>query len=116
MGMLLVSVLTKGKACRLPSTLKTEELETQYLEYSHHAECRMKCRNISEQEIKYILKKGSINYSKSGVHDTPCPTYAVEGKTSDGQSLRIIVADCDTISKIVTAIDLNLEKDTCECK
>jgi hypothetical protein len=101
LGMLVVSMVYKGKGCQLPSSSKLEELSWQKLEYTKHGECRMKCRNITEAEIK---------------HDKPYPTYAIEGSTTEGQSLRIIIADCDTISKVVTAIDLKMEHDSCDCK
>ncbi len=116
LGMLAVSMLYKGKGCQLPSSAKLEELSWQKLEYTKHGECRMKCRDITEAEIKQLLKSGKVNYDKSNVHDTPYPTYAIEGPTADGQTLRIIIADCDTISKVVTAIDLKMEHDSCDCK
>lgn len=115
LGCLLVNIITKGKACQMPGTVKLEELNFQPLEYTKHATCRMQCRGISESEIKQLLLNGSVNYSKSEVHAAPCPKYAVEGNTADGQHIRIIVGDCDSISKIITAIDLNLEKDSCNC-
>ncbi len=34
------------------------------LVFTRHARCRMDCRHITVQEIKEILDKGSINYSK----------------------------------------------------
>jgi hypothetical protein len=116
LGMLVVSMVYKGKGCQLPSSSKLEELSWQKLEYTKHGECRMKCRNITEAEIKQLLKHGKVNFDKSGVHDKPYPTYAIEGSTTEGQSLRIIIADCDTISKVVTAIDLKMEHDSCDCK
>ncbi len=120
LGILIVSFVYKGKGCQMPASAKLEELSWQKLEYTKHGECRMKCRGITEAEIKQILKTGKINYDKSEVHDFPCPTYAIEGTTSDGQSLRIVIADCDTISSVVTAIDLNRTTkeevaDTCKC-
>ena len=116
LGCLLVSILFKGRSCQMPGSVKLEELSFQKLELTQHGECRMKCRNISEAEIKEVLKTGKINYDKSNVRDTPCGTYAVEGKTSEGQEVRIVIADCDTISRVVTAIDLKMENDTCDCK
>ena len=116
LGLLVVSFIYKGKGCQLPGSAKLEELSYQKLEYTKHGSCRMQCRGISEEEIKSLLKEGKINYDKSEVHDKPCGTYAVEGKTKDGQQVRIIIADCDTISKVVTAIDLNVEHDSCDCK
>ena len=85
-----------------------------YLEYTAHAKCRMKCRNISQAEVEEIMKDGKINYSKSDVKDKPCPTYALEGFTSDNQRVRIVFAQCDLKTKVVTSIDLNTDWD-CHC-
>lgn len=116
LGLLVVSFIYKGKGCQLPASAKLEELSYQKLEYTKHGSCRMVCRGITEEEIKVVLKSGKINYDKSDVHDKPCGTYAVEGTTQDGQQVRIVIADCDTISKVVTAIDLRIDQDTCSCK
>ena len=122
LGLLAVSVIYKGKGCQLPSSSKMEELGWQKLEYSKHGACRMECRHITEAEIRELLGngatvgKGKVNYDKSDVHDKPYPTYAIEGTTNSGKNIRIVIADCDTISKVVTAIDLKNDKDSCECK
>lgn len=115
LGLMMVVVIFRGRSCEMPGSRKLAELEHQKLEYSKHATCRMLCRNITEAEIKQILKSGKVNYDKSNVHEKPYGTYAVEGIAVDGKSLRIIIADCDTISKVVTAIDLMMEKDSCDC-
>jgi len=116
LGVLAVSVLYKGKGCQMPGSAKMEELSYQKLELTQHGECRMACRGITLEEIKSLLKSGKVNYDKSEVRAEPCGKYAVEGTTADGQSIRVIIADCDTISKVVTAIDLKMENDTCDCK
>jgi hypothetical protein len=116
LGLLAVSFIYKGKGCKMPSSVKLEELNYQKLEYTQHGECRMKCRNITEEELKQAMKSGKVNYDKSEVHDKPCPTYAIEGLTASGKKLRIVIADCDTTSRVVTAIDLNMENDSCDCK
>ena len=100
----------------MPGSAKMEELSYQKLELTQHGECRMACRGISLEEIKALMKSGKVNYDKSEVRAEPCGKYAVEGTTADGQSIRVIIADCDTISKVVTAIDLKMENDTCDCK
>lgn len=115
LGVLVVSVVYKGKGCQMPASVKLAELASQKLEYTQHGSCRMQCRNITAGEIKIALQTGKINYDKSNVRDKPYGTYAVEGNTADGQSIRIIIADCDTISRVVTAIDLKQENDTCNC-
>ncbi len=115
LGILLVSILFKGRGCKMPGSVKLDELAAQKLELTDHAECRMECRSITLEEIKAVLKSGKINYDKSNVHEKPYGTYAVEGNSADGQQLRIVIADCDTISRLVTAIDLRQENDTCKC-
>ena len=84
------------------------------IEYTQHAQCRMQCRHISKNDVNDIVRSGEINYAKSDVEDKPCPTYALQGYTNDGQHLRVIFAQCDTKTKVVTAYDL--EKDfECHC-
>ena len=83
--------------------------------YTKHAKCRMDCRQIDASEVKEILKEGTINYKKSNLKDTPCPTYAVEGITHDQQRVRLVVGDCSSQASIITVIDLENEFE-CECE
>lgn len=74
----------------------------------------MDCRQISRKEINEIMEKGVINLSKSDRRDRPCPTYALQGRTSDGDYIRVIFAQCDDETRVVTCY--NLEKDfDCDC-
>ena len=86
------------------------------INYSKHARCRMECRHISEAEVKDILQNGKINYSKSEIGNNPdCQKkYALEGKTNDGQRVRIIFAPCSSEVTVVTVIDLGKEWE-CDC-
>ena len=84
------------------------------LVYTKHGRCRMDCRQISQNDINDIMRTGEINYAKTDVNDMPCPTYAVQGYSNDGQHLRVIFAQCKTKTKVVTCYDL--EKDfECNC-
>lgn len=87
--------------------------------YTSHARCRMECRDISENEVEYILDSGIINEAKSQEEndeaDGHCPTYALEGNTKDGQHVRIVFGACDKITKVITAIDLGNEHE-CNCR
>lgn len=85
-----------------------------YIEYTEHAKCRMQCRKISQAEVEEIMKEGKINYTKSDVEEKPCPVYALEGVTNDNQRVRIVFAQCDFKTKVVTAIDLETEWE-CYC-
>ncbi|MBT8195123.1 MAG: DUF4258 domain-containing protein [Bacteroidia bacterium] len=84
------------------------------LVYTKHALCRMDCREVRKDEIRQILELGKINNNKSDAGDRPCPTLAYEGVSNDGQHLRIIIANCSNVSKVVTAIDLDNEYN-CYC-
>ena len=85
-----------------------------HLYYTRHALCRMDCREISKEDINEIMRKGIINFNKSNRRDRPCPTFALQGETSDGEKLRVIFAQCNDETKVVTCY--NLEEDfDCHC-
>ena len=85
-----------------------------YLKYSNHAKCRMSCRHITQEEVQDIMQNGKINYKKSDLQNARCPRYAVEGITQDKQDVRIVYAQCDESTTVVTVIDLDTEW-TCDC-
>ncbi len=85
-----------------------------YLEYSKHAKCRMECRKISQSEVEEIMLEGKINYNKSDLQNTRCPRYAVEGITVDNQKVRIVFAQCNEKTEVVTVIDLDTDW-SCYC-
>jgi len=85
-----------------------------YLEYSEHARCRMKCRKITQAEVEEIMRDGKINYKKSELQTSRCPRYAVEGITDDNQRVRIVYAQCNEYTNVVTVIDLNTDW-PCDC-
>jgi len=84
------------------------------LEYSQHARCRMQCRQISREDIREIMQKGLINYSKSDRNDRPCPTYVLQGRISSGKNLRVVFAQCRELTRVVTCINLERRFD-CHC-
>jgi hypothetical protein len=87
---------------------------TSKLFFTKHAKCRMKCRQISQQEVKDILVSGRVNYNKSDLNDPKGPTYAIEGVTDDQQNVRIIFAPKQSHLTVVTVIDIDVEHQ-CNC-
>lgn len=85
-----------------------------YLEYSNHASCRMQCRRISKAEVEEVMRDGKINYSKSDLQNARCPRYAVEAVTRDDQRVRIVFAQCNEKTVVVTVIDLETDYE-CDC-
>lgn len=115
-------IFLRDDAASIPSDKKTSSTgkrrgfarEAINLEYTKHSLCRMECRKISRQDIKLIMAEGEINYRKSDLQDKPCPTYALEGYTRDKEHLRVVFAQCNTITKVVTCINLD-EEFACDC-
>lgn len=85
--------------------------------FTKHARCRMKCRHITQEEVKEIVQKAEVNYKKSELDAAQGPKYALEGVTSrDNQHVRIIVAPKQRHLTIVTVIDLENEWECPSCK
>lgn len=85
-----------------------------HIYYTNHALCRMDCRHISKEDIAEVMERGIINFNKSNRRDRPCPTFALQGETHDGEKLRVIFAQCSDETKVVTCY--NLQEDfECHC-
>lgn len=82
--------------------------------YTRHARCRMACRKVSEAEVKETLREGRINWAKTRTNDQPCPSFAVEDRSRDGQLLRVVYAACAKQTRVITAIDLETDH-PCNC-
>lgn len=111
--------VTNNDKPRDPATNNTDrdkgfERRTALLEYSNHAKCRMQCRKISQAEVEDVMRNGKINYNKSDLQNARCPRYAVEGRTADEQRVRIVYAQCNDKTVVVTVIDLETDFQ-CHC-
>ena len=99
---------------REPLSREAFDRHPNHLQYTRHAICRMDCRHISKEDIEEIMQKGIINFYKSNRSDKPCPTFALQGETSDGEKLRVIFAQCNSETRVVTCYNLN-EDPECHC-
>ena len=115
LGLLITANYFKGINWSGASSEVIEDLRNNAITYTRHAECRMECRNISRQEVKEALAQGKVNHEKSDPNDAPCPTFAIEDVTEDGQTVRIIFAACADEARVVTAIDLK-KRYECNCE
>lgn len=84
------------------------------LVYTKHALCRMDCREISKEDIDEVIKKGAINFNRSNRREAPCPVFAIQARISSGEYLRVIFAQCDDVTKVVTGYNLEQDFD-CYC-
>ncbi len=110
-----------------PKTKKTAESKRSNLDvfrdpeaeyfFTKHARCRMACRNITQKEVKEIVRKADVNYNKSDLDAAQGPRYAVEGYTArDRQRIRVIVAPKQRHLSIVTVIDLDKDWECPSCQ
>lgn len=101
-----------------PQDVIFEKMKHGALVITDNGKCRMKCKNITEEDVKALMTYGDVNYSESQVHEKPCPFYAVDGKSKDGREIRIVYRLCtnDSLTEVITALDLSAGIDTCECK
>ncbi|MEO8819984.1 MAG: DUF4258 domain-containing protein [Ginsengibacter sp.] len=74
----------------------------------------MGCRHITEEEIKEILKDGSVNYAKSDIGSKGDSTFALDGYSHQNQHIRVVVAPESDGLVIITCIDLGREW-PCNC-
>jgi hypothetical protein len=97
-----------------PRMREAFERHPSHLYYTKHALCRMNCRHISSEDINEIMHKGVIIFNKSNRWARPCPTFALQGQTSEGENIRVIFAQCDKETKVVTCYNLR-EEFECNC-
>lgn len=100
--------------CNNTSSAEPVNRKASHLVFTRHARCRMDCRHIDENEVMEILHNGVINYRKSEPNSKPDPKYAFEGKTHNGEDLRIIFAPSSRGLVVITVIDLDREW-PCHC-
>jgi hypothetical protein len=84
------------------------------LVYSKHARCRMGCRQIDESEVTEILQEGVLNEAKIESSSKGI-SYPLEGRTHDGQRVRIVFAPQGEKLVVVTVIDLDRDY-VCDCE
>ena len=87
---------------------------TANLVLTKHVRCRMGCRDITMEEIKEIIEKGKVNYSKSGRGSKGDNTFALEGYSYQKQHIRVVVAPTNNKLVVITCIDLDREW-PCHC-
>ena len=111
---ILVTILLTSVRCN--NAAKDFDRSPEAIHYSKHATCRRECRHIDESEVKEMIEKGEINFSKSELNTDDChKRYALEGLSLDSQRLRIIVAECNDELTVITVIDLGKEW-PCTCE
>jgi hypothetical protein len=74
----------------------------------------MDCRHIHSEDIKEIMQRGIIIFNKTNMNDRPCPTFAIQGYTTQHENLRVIFAQCRETTKVITCYNLKQDFE-CHC-
>ncbi len=101
----------------LPANRVKEQVDKSTFKFSEHAKCILACKQITEEEVRDVLKNGEVNFSESDTRGVPCPSYAIEG-SSHNKKLRVLltVFERDSTAEITTAMNMEAGKDTCKCR
>lgn len=111
---LLVLAVALLKWRQEPERKEAFDRSPQQLFYTEQVRCRMKCLAVSEKEIREVVKKGIINFSRSNRNAQPCPQLALQGRTASGVYLQVFFVQCPDQTIVVNCY--NLEKDpACDC-
>ena len=100
-------------ACATTPSDPIAQMRANPIATSRHGACRMACRHIDEAEVRDILATGTLDPERTRL-DGECPSHALEGRTDDGQDVRIVFAACPNETRVVTAIDLSKDW-PCDC-
>jgi len=114
--LLLIYIFLENFHWKKTTIIKTRDFDRNisHIVYSQHAKCRMSCREITKQEVMYVLANGKINVDKSQLQGQVCEDrYAVEDYYNN-QHIRLIVAPCNEKLTVITCIDLNKDWN-CHC-
>lgn len=84
------------------------------LHYAARAICQMACREVSKDEIEEIMKKGLINFNRSDRRRSPCPAFALQGRTAGGKSLFVVFAQCPNETTVLACYTPR-DSTRCDC-
>lgn len=116
LGLILVGFIYKGRGCKMPSSVKLEELCAQQKIYSEKAKCQLQCLAITESKLNQSLENGKINYDESDVRKEPYGYYTIESVLEAKDSIKVLIEDKDSVSSIVSLNHPALKEKGCDCK
>jgi hypothetical protein len=98
----------------LPGSRVMDDLNRLELNYAPASECALSCANISRESIQELLDNGEVNFDESKTRGETHPSYAIEGTTKDGRSLRVFFLKRDSTYEVTGGFDLK-DKGDCDC-
>ena len=102
-GLVILAFFLNGKktSCSYgPDARVLKNINSKRLLYSQNVETLLNNKTIDTLAIRYILKKGDINFSESYPRQKPCGTYSIQGDYNNKDAV-LTVENCDSIATIV---------------
>ena len=102
LGCLIIYAMFGTRSCVSPNEQKMQELVFQDFKLSEKAQCKLNCLKKNVMLLKIELRHFEVNYDLSSVRQKPCGEYYVQPKKdfTAQYNYKLIIYDCDTISKI----------------
>ncbi|MDO5980505.1 hypothetical protein [Flavivirga spongiicola] len=103
-GLIILAFFLNGKktSCSYgPDARVLKNIRLKKIVYSNHIQSHLEDYNLDSVAINYILKKGSIDFSKSNARQKPCGMYNIEGEF-EKKDIILTVENCDSIATITT--------------
>ncbi|MEP3836973.1 MAG: hypothetical protein ABJM36_04970 [Algibacter sp.] len=105
-GLIILAFFLNGKktSCSYgPESRVLKNINSKNLIYSQNISDFLKSKTIDSIEIKYILKKGDINFSESSPRQEPCGVYIIDANYND-KDFSLIVENCDSTATLQNLI------------
>ncbi|HVA98320.1 MAG TPA: DUF4258 domain-containing protein [Bacteroidia bacterium] len=117
-GTLSVFFIFRNRGCRVmtPGTVKLDQVAAQKRMFTDSAFCLMKCEHIDTAEVQEIFYNGKINFKASKEFAHPFPSYAIDGLTKSGDSLRVYCTDKNFVTYVLYVRNLKIKNENCGCK
>ncbi len=101
-GLVILAFFFNGKktSCSYgPDARVLKNIRLKKIVFTDNARFDLLANNLDTTAINYVLKKGTINFSKSDARKTPCAIYVVEGDYNE-KDIVLTIENCDSMATI----------------
>lgn len=102
-GLIILAFFLNGKktSCSYgPEARVLKNINSKRIIFSNTVNTYIANKTIDSSEIKTILKKGDIDFSKSNTRQKPCGIYSIESDYNEKEII-LTVENCDSIATIL---------------
>ena len=101
-GLVILAFFLNGKktSCSYgPESRVIKNINTKRIIYNPDISELLRNKVLDSSDLRYILKKGDINFSKSNPRQEPCGIYVIEGLYNDDE-VSLTVQNCDSTATL----------------